>query len=337
MLVQKRSLCYNICQGPFRMAARRAGLAQNFGLAPGQTGKKRYAVMNIGNALKILCVGSASGIVLRVVQMLYFYDYTTGFYTDGGLVAACSLGIPLLAALLAAVACFKSRRYFGPYTPRRNILVGGAAVFSGLVLVVSGSLQIADYLGYLQTGFSSYNSSSQMPIHLAFMVASLLFGLLQLYMSVGFFTGRRNLENAPLLYLFAVLWGISNLILSYVFYARSSSFVENFFSVVGSAALLLCLFYLCKLFAGVDEEGAAKRAFVSGGLAVVLTVTYCFSNLVLLLLGRSYTGEIPAMFQLSSLGIALFVLTFLITFRKYSLRRTPSESPAHEERKFKLD
>ena len=56
--------------------------------------------MNVGNALKVLCVGFGAGVVLRVVQMLYFYDYTTGFYTDGGVVAFCSLGLPLLAALL---------------------------------------------------------------------------------------------------------------------------------------------------------------------------------------------------------------------------------------------
>jgi len=131
-----------------------------------------------------------------------------------------------------------------------------------------------------------------------------------------------------------VAWGILNLILAYVFYAKSSSFVENFFSVISCAALLLSLFYLCKLFAGVDEEGAAKRAFVSGGLAVVLTVTYCFSNLALMPLGRTYTGEAPASIQLSSLSVSLFVLAFLITFRKYSLRRTPAES-SKEERRFK--
>lgn len=293
--------------------------------------------MNVGNALKVLCVGFGTGIVLRVVQMLYFFDYTTGFYTDGGIVAGCSLGVPLLAAALCGVMCFKSRRYFGPYVPRRNVLVGGAAVFSGLVLIVSAVLQGVDYLGYRETGVTGYAFSHQTSIYFAFLLASLLFGGLQLYMSVGFFTGRRNLQAVPLLYLVGVAWGVANLILSYVFYAKSSSFVENFFSVISSAALLMSLFYLCKLFAGVDEEGAAKRVFVSGGLAVVLTVTYCFSNLALMLLGRQYTGEVPAPIQLSSLSVALFVLTFLINFRKYSLRRTPVEAARQEERKFKPD
>ena len=290
--------------------------------------------MNVGNALKVLCVGFGAGIVLRVVQMLYFFDYSTGFYTDGGVVAGCSLGLPLLAAVLSGFMCFKSRRYFGAYVPRRNVLVGGAAIASGLVLIVSAVLQGVDYLGYLKTGVTGYDFAHLRLLHFAFLITSLLFGFLQIYMSAGFFTGKRNLQKAPLLYLIAVAWGMVNLILTYVFYAKSSSFVENFFSVISSASLLMTLFYLCKLFAGVDEEGAAKRVFVSGGLAVVLTVTYCFSNLVLMLLGRKYTGEIPAPIQLSSLSVALFALTFLINFRKYSLRRTPEEA-AREERKFK--
>ena len=146
---------------------------------------------------------------------------------------------------------------------------------------------------------------------------------MQLFLSLGFFTGKNNLEKVPLLYLLGVLWGVAYLILVYVFYAKSSSMVENLFAVLGAVFLLLCLFYLCKLLAGVDEEGAAKRAFVTGIFAVVLNVTYLLANLSLLLLGRTYSGEIPPSVQLASLVVALFALVFLVAFRKYSLRRTP--------------
>ena len=48
--------------------------------------------VNVGNALKVTCVGFAAGVLLRVVQMLYFFDYDTGFYTDGGVMAWISSG-----------------------------------------------------------------------------------------------------------------------------------------------------------------------------------------------------------------------------------------------------
>lgn len=279
--------------------------------------------MNVGNALKVTCVGFAAGVLLRVVQMLYCFDYATGFYTDGGVMAWCSLLLPVAAGVLGGVMCFRSRRYFGPYVPRKNNTLGVVAALSGTALLASAVLQTVDYVGYLKTGASAYDSAERGVIHLAFLAACFLFGAVQIFISAGFFQGKNSLERAPLLYLVSVFWGVAYLILVYVFYAKSSSTVENIFAVGGGASMLLSLFYLCKLFAGVEEESAAKRVFVTGIFAVVLTVTYSFSNLALLLLGKSYSGEIPALFQLSSLGAALFLLVFLMTFKKYSIRRTP--------------
>lgn len=163
-------------------------------------------------------------------------------------------------------------------------MAGVAAVLSGAVLLLSGALQWRICVS------SSPPGGEYVALHGLFLGCCLLFGLVQLFLSVGFFTGKNSLEKARLLYLVGVLWGVAYLILVYVFYAKSSSFVENFFAVLGGVATLLCLFYLCKLFAGVDEEGAAKRAFVAGIFAVVLGLTYSLSNLALLLLGRTYTG-----------------------------------------------
>ena len=272
--------------------------------------------VNVGNALKVTCVGFAAGVLLRVVQMLYFFDYDTGFYTDGGVMAWISFGVPVALGLLASWMCFRSRRYFGPYVPRKNLLAGVAALLSGGVLLFSGALQWVELR-------STYGGGEYWVLHLLFLICCGLFGLVQLFLSLGFFTGKNNLEKVPLLYLLGVLWGVAYLILVYVFYAKSSSMVENLFAVLGAVFLLLCLFYLCKLLAGVDEEGAAKRAFVTGIFAVVLNVTFLLANLSLLLLGRTYSGEIPPSVQLASLVVALFALVFLVAFRKYSLRRTP--------------
>lgn len=283
--------------------------------------------VNVGNALKVTCVGFAAGVLLRVVQMLYFFDYDTGFYTDGGVMAWVSLGAPVLCGLLAAWMCFRSRRYFGPYVPRRNPLTGAAALLSGAALVFAGGAQALE----LRAGeLGTYRA-----VHLLFAGASLLFGLVQLAAAAGFFVGRNYLRRVPLLYLAAVLWGVAYVVMVYVFYARSSSLVENLFSVFGGVFTLLALFYLCKLLAGVDEEGAAKRLFATGVLGVVLQITYALSNLALLPLGRTYSGEIPPFAQLSSLGVALFLLVFLVSFRKSSLRRTPREGGERGGRRFR--
>jgi hypothetical protein len=290
--------------------------------------------VNVGNALKVTCVGFAAGVLLRVVQMLYFFDYDTGFYTDRGVMAWISLLVPVVTGLLASWMCFRSRRYFGPYTPRRNIMTGVASLFSGVVLLLSGVMQ------WMELQVQPAADGEYWVLHMLFLICCGLFGLVQLFISVGFFVGKNYLAKVPLLYLVGVLWGVSYLILVYVFYAKSSSFVENFFAIMSGAAMLLCLFYLCKLLAGVDEEGAAKRAYVTGIFAVVFGLTYSLSNLSLLLLGRTYSGEIPPSAQLSVMVVDLFILVFLVTFRKYSLRRTPkggveSTQARHSARRFK--
>ena len=248
-------------------------------------------LVNVGNALKVTCVGFAAGVLLRVVQMLYFFDYDTGFYTDGGVMAWISLALPLATGLLASWMCFRSRRYFGPYVPRKNVMAGVTAVLSGAVLLLSGALQWMDLRLQLAAG------GEYVALHGLFLGCCLLFGLVQLFLSVGFFTGKNSLEKARLLYLVGVLWGVAYLILVYVFYAKSSSFVENFFAVLGGVATLL--------------------------------------------LGRTYTGEMPPAVQLASMVVQLFLLVFLVSFRKYSLRRTPkggTEHPVarHSAKRFKV-
>lgn len=287
--------------------------------------RKLPAFFNVGNALKLTCVGFAAGIVLRVIQMLYFYDYDTGFYTDGGLFAVLSLSVPILTAVLGMVMCMASPRYFGPYISRKNVALGVISLLSGAALLASALLQLLDYLNFLTTGVSAYDSADRGAIHIAFLICCFFYGTVQLFVAVGFLQGRSFLRKMPLLYLVGVAWGVAYLILVYVFYAKSSSQVENIFAVGGGAATLLSVFYLCKIFAGVDVEDAAKRMFMSGIPAVVLTVPYAFSNLVLMLLGKSYSGEIPFMVQLSSLGVSLFLLVFMMTYRKYSVHRLPKD------------
>lgn len=282
---------------------------------------EKLSFMNAGNALKLTCVGFGGGVLLRTIQMLYYFDYQTGFYKDSGFMAWCSLIFALLTSLIAGIMCFCSRRYFGAYVPRKNNMLGVVAALSGAALIASAALQAVDYQRFLKTGASDYDSAERGVIHIAFLIACFLFGAVQLFAAMGFFQGKNSFQKVPLLYLVAVVWGIAYLILVYMFYAKSSSFVENFFAVFGGASTLLSLCYLCKLFAGVDEAAAAKRVFVGGIFSVVLTVTYSFSNLALLLLGKSYSGEIPFMFQLSSLGVSVYLLVFLMTYRKYSIHR----------------
>ena len=104
-------------------------------------GKKRIDTMklvNVGNALKVTCVGFAAGVLLRVVQMLYFFDYDTDFYTDGGvmdtIVHVLAGGLDLVPTVLQAPAMFLICTVFNVFMASGS---GQAAVMMPLLLPVA--------------------------------------------------------------------------------------------------------------------------------------------------------------------------------------------------------
>ena len=271
-----------------------------------------------GIGAKIACVGIVAGVILRVVEMLFFFDYDAGFSTDNGLLSWISVGVACTAALIGCLLSFKTES-LGEYGPRRNVSLGCAGILSGVMLLVSGALQSADYARFLRTGVSSYDASERGVIHVIFFCMCFLFGVFQLIIGAGCFAGKDPFAKAPLLHLVGVLWGVSYLLLVYVFYAKSPSLTENIFAVAGGACVLLGLFYQAELVIGMNSVRAAKRMYVFGLFAVTLTITYTFSNLMLRLLGKNYVGEIHPIIQLACLGAALFLLVFLMTFRPVSV------------------
>lgn len=274
-----------------------------------------------GIGAKLICIGTLAGIVLRMVQMLYFFDYDAGFATDNNLYSWLSLGAIVLFAVVGCVLSLRSQG-LGEYGPRRNPSLGLAALLSGGLLIASGILQATDYASFLRTGISSYDASERGVIHVIFFSLCFVFGLFQLINGVGFLRGSGGMAKAPLLQLIGVAWGVSYLLLVYVFYAKSPSFTENIYAVAGGACLLLSLFYLCELMAGVSSQRASRRLYIFGLFAVPLNITYAVSNLVLRLLGKRYVGEIHPIIQLACLGAALYLLVFLLTFQPVAVENS---------------
>ncbi len=274
---------------------------------------KSSKAMSIGNGLKLIWLAAAAGLGLRLARMLLCFDYATGFDTDGGLMAWLSLLLPLGLAVLAALFCRRSRRAFQDDAHGKKPVTGALALVSGLALLYTGVVLLGDYQSFLQGGPSGYESVHQGFIHVFFLVMCLVFGLVQIYTALGLFAGKNPMEKAPLLYVAGVLWGISYLVLVYVFYAKSSSGVENFFTVVG---------------------GAALRLFSAGGAVAALVISHHGADLVLGLLGKKYYGEMPPLFLLCGLLGAVFLLAYMTGYYRAAVDHGQdgvSQEPRHFE------
>lgn len=270
----------------------------------------------LNNAFKLIIAALVAALALRSVSMRFFFDYSTGFYTDSGLTAWLSLLIPLTLVGAAALFCKTGLPSLGSYQLRRSPVLAVFAALSGAVLVVSALTMAKDYMLFLDSGFSQFDSVRQGFNHQLYMIASFLLGLAQLAVAGALLSGKDIFKKLSLLYMVAVVWGASNMVMVYVFYAKSSSVAENIFSMGGAAALLLSLLYLCRLLAGVEAQGAGLRLFLWGGVAAVLAIPYYGVDLIQRALGYVYAGEVPPQCQLSGLAMGVFVLAFLASVQK---------------------
>ena len=285
-------------------------------------------ILNPSAALKFTCMGFFVGVVLRVIFMLYCFDSSTGFYTDGGVMAAVCLILTLLFGGLAAVCCGFSKGSFGRYVHRKNLLLGLAGVISGIAMLVCGMVQLRNLY---RVGVFTYKVlTPAYTVQILFALATLLFALVQLASAPGFFSGGGLMRRFPVLSLTGVLWGAVYVMMVYLSYGSSPLFTENFFIVIGGAALLLALLYLSKTLLNLDPEKSSRRLFMSGTLAVVLIVTHALSNLYLRMLGEWYKGELPNSVQLATLVMVLFLLTFMATYKSETVAPETATPPPLE-------
>ena len=88
----------------------------------------------LNNAFKLIIAALVAALALRSVSMRFFFDYSTGFYTDSGLTAWLSLLIPLTLVGAAALFCKTGLPSLGSYQLRRSPVLAVFAALSGGVL-----------------------------------------------------------------------------------------------------------------------------------------------------------------------------------------------------------
>lgn len=276
--------------------------------------------LTIKTGLKLVVWGIPLGLLLRLIQMADFFDYDTGFYTGpGAVIAWLGLLIPAAMALLAAF-CFHKNA--GDFIPRDRGPARGPGIFAGFsggVLLVAGLYMLRDLLS--SQGPRAFDTTVNVPLHTLSAVLCLLLGALHCFMAACLCMGRDPFKKAPLLYLPGVLWGMAWLVVVYVFYARSSSTVENIFSLFSSAFMLLSLFYLAAALSGSGEQRALRRLLIFGGLTAVLEIPYDLSNVALMMVGRTYFGELPALYALGRLSVGIFILSFMLSVFRTGVRK----------------
>lgn len=284
--------------------------------------------LSIKTGLKLVVWGIPIGLLLRLVQLNFFFDFDTGFYTDGGATAWLSLLLPAAMALVGGLLFWRNS---GAFTARERGAARGPGIFAGLsggVLLVQGAYMIKDWLELGRMGPAAFETTGNTGLHLALAAMCLIFGALQCLNAGWLCMGLDVYKRAPLLYLPGVAWGMAELVAVYVYYARSSSTVENLFSMAGTALLLTALFYLCGALSGWNEPRAIKRLCIFGGLSSALLIPYDLGSIALALGGNTYFGEFPPLYALGRLMVSIFLLSFMLSSYRTAVDKSKDGAPA---------
>lgn len=284
-------------------------------------------------AFWIAGIGVLLGTVLRCIQMLFFFDYKTGFVTDSGTLTLFYSGATLLSALVSGLLCFLDRGRCGALRPVRSWAAGISSLLAGVFLLLCAVALLRDAHAYRTFGVSYFILPAQVESHVPLAVFTALFGAAAVAASVLWMRGGAFPGKPGALWAFGVVWGLSYMLLTFMLYSAAATTVENLYTVGGGAAMLFFLLAEGKLLSGVGGQKTARAVFVFGLPAAVLWLTYVISNTVLIVAGRGYATEMPYVIQLAMLAVCVHILSLLFSLKgEIFAPCVPERSPAHEKR-----
>jgi hypothetical protein len=206
----------------------------------------------------IFILGLIVSVILRVIEILYEIDPTTGFFNNGSIVAPVLKGI-----LIVLVAVF-----LVPFFIKNNL---GSEAFTGkskVNSIMSLLLGVALFIDTI-TQFGTFINNADLGtfvIAITELLASIFFFIL----SGQKLTGKRiNLAGTAL---FPVIWGIIILGASFMHYTSIANISEFLFDVLKMVFVLVFLYYNARIVGRVTNNKEGKGVIAFGLLAAFFCI-----------------------------------------------------------------
>lgn len=205
-----------------------------------------------------------AAVPLRVYQVAYLIDPTTGFFESGESLYQIFLGILALFVLIIMIMT-ASCKNTSEFQFRRNI-------FSGVFALVAAAAMAADSGANLLIYVVDHGTLRYLILSICGVLGMIAF----LVAAVSHFTGRNTFRKAPVLALLLPLWVcVRAVVLTFIEYTNVTTISSNMLSVLSVLGMLMFLFSLSKLFTGIETPKTGKRTVMLGFLMVLFTLVAC--------------------------------------------------------------
>lgn len=275
--------------------------------------------MNIKKISICTLVVSSFALLLRLGDLFFFYDSSTGFFSDRSLLSWIAIALTAAFAVGLAIVYNRKKPFLGKVAEKSRSIPGGIfMLLTGLVSLVCAYCMYLHYQELERSGIKEI-SATGLSLRLPFMVATIVFGVYMLFGSFALISRKNYLKKLKPLSLIAPLWALIYSLYVFVHYSISSIFTENVYAVFSAIIPALFLMNQAKFISDVNEDGRAlPKMLVYGSVSSALLIPYSLSAVIYELLGYSYKNMLPLWIHgiLLLLGLFIFVFCANLKFEK---------------------
>lgn len=212
------------------------------------------------------------------------------------------------------IKAYKQRERRSFVKPERSFVRAGMSFISSLFALYSAWIMWQTYTYQRSMGITEV-SVTGLSFRIPFMIATAILGVYLLFSTLVCVLNKESLlQKAKIVEIIPVLWGLILIIFVFIHYSVSYLPSENIFVIISACALTVGLMNKAKLGADLDEKGRGMfKLSCAGAIAAMLCISYAVSNLLLLLFGFFYTGDLPIDVQLVMAALSAYLLCFTQT------------------------
>ncbi len=233
-------------------------------------------------------------LIARIVQQFFFIDGKTGFYLTefADIASTISWLFAVVPIILVLLAVFDSKATMS--APKRSNLLGcGSFAFAAALLFdcAVAMTNLAD--GWLMIGLAAMSFAS-----------ALCFAWYGLSLVA-------EIEFPKMMMVFPVLWGLINLVTSFIRYTGQSTIIDNSISIVALSFALLALLSHSKIVLGAVSK---KETIIIGGVGLSAAFFCLISSLPSIIAVITGNGSIvhdKSTASPSMLVLAVYLLIFI--------------------------
>lgn len=291
--------------------------------------------MKIKIAWFVLLGALIAALPVRVYQMLYLVDPSTGFFTDHNFSAVCLSAFLLIAAVAMFVLCFCQKDVLQKPRPVRSIpsalaaLLGGAGIIVHSVYALMQDNQAHASLSQDAANAAAAMESGQVYLNVIMAFVGVAAGIVVLLAAVNFAFGKNLFRSVPVLAILPPLWFCINLITLFTNYTNVTYMTENMMDMFAMISVTFFLLSQGKLFARVNLAKTGKRVYAFGLPTILYGFVSALPSFVLQVMNLPHTSSLKTTLNLAIFLIALYALVFLLTYPRAAARapKRPPQNP----------